>query len=151
MAKALPDSSFLLFIFLPFLFVSSSLCFEGIFWQFLTCGCQLWLRFTWQFNFFTGFIFQFHPSMYRPLQVVSIAMAAFSDGFMSQSVTAVGRIASTVIGTGNYIMNPERRAKRNVRVTRSANVHFCKAFWALSELPVLQVIFVLNSGMWPVA
>ncbi|ESO99938.1 hypothetical protein LOTGIDRAFT_113239 [Lottia gigantea] len=80
--------------------------------------------------------FQFCESMQRPLQMVAIAMASFSEGY--QETSQFMQLASTVFNSGKYIMNPDLRGKQVVNVTRSADVKFCKAFWGIPESDLLQ-------------
>lgn len=68
-------------------------------------------------------------------------MAAFSDGYAMRPKNQGGliRTAVSLLSSGKYIWNPERRAERIVSVTRHATIDFCKAFWSISETDFLRV------------
>ncbi|XP_064613572.1 hormone-sensitive lipase-like [Liolophura sinensis] len=80
--------------------------------------------------------FQFCESMQRPLQVVSVAMASFGDGY--QETSGLMQFASSVLNSGKYLLDPELRGKQVVHMTRTADVNFCKSFWAITETEIMQ-------------
>ena len=79
--------------------------------------------------------FQFCESMYRPVQLLAIAMASYSEGYLENS--QVMQTLSSVFNSGKYFMDPDLRAQQVVKVTRTADISFCKAFWGFSEAPVM--------------
>ena len=48
--------------------------------------------------------------MKKPLKTIVVALASFADGYNHNST--ILKIASSVLGGGRYIMNPELRAKQ---------------------------------------
>ncbi|KAI6192657.1 hypothetical protein M3Y96_01250200 [Aphelenchoides besseyi] len=42
---------------------------------------------------------------------------------------------SSLLHSGRYFLNPEERARRIIKVTREADLEFCRDFWNLSEIP----------------
>ncbi|XP_013139830.1 PREDICTED: hormone-sensitive lipase [Papilio polytes] len=72
--------------------------------------------------------FQFTPSMRGILKGISICMAGFSEAYYSH-----GNLISSVWTGGQYLIDPEMRARRIVNISQSASVEFCKAFWFLAE------------------
>lgn len=42
---------------------------------------------------------------------------------------------SSLLNSGRYLLSPEQRAKQIIKVTREADIEFCRGFWNLSELP----------------
>ncbi|KAK6964166.1 hormone-sensitive lipase [Biomphalaria glabrata] len=80
--------------------------------------------------------FQFCDSMYKPVQVLAIAMASYSEGYLETS--QMMQVASSVFNSGKYFLDPELRAQQVVKVTRTADIKFCKAFWGFSESPVMR-------------
>ncbi|KAK6173809.1 hypothetical protein SNE40_017204 [Patella caerulea] len=79
--------------------------------------------------------FQFCETMQRPLQMVAVAMASFSEGYQENS--QLMKLATSVFNSGKYFLNPELRGKQVVNVTRSADVKFCKAFWSITESDIM--------------
>ncbi|XP_005093044.1 hormone-sensitive lipase [Aplysia californica] len=75
--------------------------------------------------------FQFCDSMYRPVQALAIAMASYSEGYLESS--QMMQVASSVFNSGKYFLDPDLRAQQVVKVTRTADIRFCKAFWGFSE------------------
>lgn len=55
-------------------------------------------------------------------------MAGFSEAYYSH-----GNLISSVWTGGQYLIDPEMRARRIVNISQSASVEFCKAFWFLAE------------------
>ncbi|KAH9495219.1 DDB1- and CUL4-associated factor 8 [Bulinus truncatus] len=80
--------------------------------------------------------FQFCDSMYKPVQALAIAMASYSEGYLETS--QMMQVASSVFNSGKYFLDPELRAQQVVKVTRTADIKFCKAFWGFSESSVMQ-------------
>ncbi|KAL5019642.1 hypothetical protein ScPMuIL_002534 [Solemya velum] len=80
--------------------------------------------------------FQFCESMQKPLNVVSIAMASFSEGY--QETSNMMQLASSLFNSGKYILNPDLRAQQVVSITRTADISFCKAFWSITEASIMQ-------------
>ncbi|XP_067674831.1 hormone-sensitive lipase-like [Haliotis asinina] len=80
--------------------------------------------------------FQFCDSMQRPLHAVAIAMASFSEGYQENS--QVMQLATSLVSSGKYWMNPELRAQQVVYTTRTADVKFCKAFWGITETEIMK-------------
>ncbi|XP_041373869.1 hormone-sensitive lipase-like [Gigantopelta aegis] len=80
--------------------------------------------------------FQFCYSMQRPLIVVAIAMASFSEGYQENS--QIMKLATSIFSSGKYLFNPELRAQQVVNITRSADVNFCKAFWGITETEIMK-------------
>ena len=62
------------------------------------------------------------------LKGISICMAGFSEAYYSH-----GNLISSVWTGGQYLIDPEMRARRIVNISQSASVEFCKAFWFLAE------------------
>ncbi|XP_077985551.1 hormone-sensitive lipase-like [Glandiceps talaboti] len=83
--------------------------------------------------------FQYHESMQQSLSVISVAMASFSEGF-NKHEGGWARFASSLVNSGKYMMDPILRAEQIVKVTRNADIKFCKAFWSISEGDVMQAI-----------
>ncbi|BFZ14026.1 hypothetical protein BsWGS_17065 [Bradybaena similaris] len=75
--------------------------------------------------------FQFCQSMQRPMQLLAIAMASYSEGYLEPN--QMMQVATSVFNSGKYILDPELRAQQMVKVTRTADIQFCKAFWGFSE------------------
>lgn len=48
--------------------------------------------------------------MQRPLQVVSVAMASFGDGY--QETSGLMQFASSLLNSGKYLLDPELRGKQ---------------------------------------
>ncbi|KAJ1358760.1 hypothetical protein KIN20_017268 [Parelaphostrongylus tenuis] len=73
--------------------------------------------------------FQFSPSVSRIFRVIGIVLASYSLSWEKGH----GPIGS-IINTGRFFLSPEQRASRIVKVTREADIEFCKGFWNLAEL-----------------
>ncbi|KAJ8035503.1 Hormone-sensitive lipase [Holothuria leucospilota] len=76
--------------------------------------------------------FQFCESLYQPLNQMSLAVAAFGDGYQRQE-GAFSRVASSLFHGGRYSTNPDVRGKQVVDIFNTSDVRVCKAFWAISE------------------
>lgn len=85
--------------------------------------------------------FQFLPSMRGILKGISICMAGFSEAFYSH-----GNLISSVWTGGQYLIDPEMRARRIVNISQSASVEFCKAFWFLAESEIMKRVPSLMSS-----
>ncbi|XP_059062892.1 hormone-sensitive lipase [Achroia grisella] len=85
--------------------------------------------------------FQFNPSMRGILKGISICMAGFSEAYYSH-----GNLISSVWTGGQYIIDPEMRARRIVNISQSASVEFCKAFWFLAESEIMKRVPSLMSS-----
>ncbi|CAG4953093.1 unnamed protein product [Colias eurytheme] len=84
--------------------------------------------------------FQFAPSIRGILKGISICMAGFSEAYYSQ-----GNLISSVWTGGQYLIDPELRARRIVNISQSASVEFCKAFWFLTESEIMRRVPSLMS------
>ncbi|VDO40956.1 unnamed protein product [Haemonchus placei] len=73
--------------------------------------------------------FQFSPSVNRIFRVIGIVLASYSLSWEKGH----GPIGS-IINTGRFFLSPEQRASRIVKVTKEADIDFCKGFWNLAEL-----------------
>ncbi|XP_048483269.1 hormone-sensitive lipase isoform X2 [Plutella xylostella] len=85
--------------------------------------------------------FQFLPSMRGILKGISICMAGFSEAYYSH-----GNLISSVWTGGQYLLDPELRARRIVNISQSASVDFCKAFWFLAESEIMKRVPSLMSS-----
>uniref|UniRef100_A0A915EKV5 Hormone-sensitive lipase n=1 Tax=Ditylenchus dipsaci TaxID=166011 RepID=A0A915EKV5_9BILA len=72
--------------------------------------------------------FQFIPSVTRVFRIIGIILATYSLTWESRSA-AIG----SLINSGKMLLNPEQRAVRIIKVTREADIEFCRGFWNLSE------------------
>lgn len=72
--------------------------------------------------------FQFVPSVGRIFRFIGVILATYSLSWEKGH----GPIGS-LINSGRFILNPEQRASRIIKVTKEADIEFCKAFWNLSE------------------
>ncbi|KAL4228425.1 hypothetical protein ACF0H5_011472 [Mactra antiquata] len=79
--------------------------------------------------------FQFSESMQKVLQTVVIAMATYSECYEESSNMI--RIASSLLNGSKYMLDNESRAKQVVDITRTEDIKFCKAFWSITESPLL--------------
>ncbi|CAB3400966.1 unnamed protein product [Caenorhabditis bovis] len=73
--------------------------------------------------------FQFSPSINKIFRVIGIVLATYSLSWEKGH----GPIGS-LINTGRFFLSPEQRASRIIKVTKEADIDFCKGFWNLSEL-----------------
>ncbi|CAH1797098.1 unnamed protein product [Owenia fusiformis] len=85
--------------------------------------------------------FQFCQSMQRPLQVIGVAMASFSESYQESS--SFLQFANSFINSGKYLLDPELRAKQIVSITRNSTIQFCKAFWGITDTDVLHQLPML--------
>nr|XP_032517937.1 hormone-sensitive lipase isoform X2 [Danaus plexippus plexippus] len=85
--------------------------------------------------------FQFLPSMRNILKGISICMAGFSEAYYSH-----GNLISSMWTGGQYLIDPEMRARRIVNISQSASVEFCKAFWFLAESEIMRRVPSLMSS-----
>ncbi|XP_037293343.1 hormone-sensitive lipase isoform X2 [Manduca sexta] len=85
--------------------------------------------------------FQFLPSMRGILKGISICMAGFSEAYYCQ-----GNLISSVWTGGQYLIDPEMRARRIVNISQSASIEFCKAFWFLAESEIMKRVPSLMSS-----
>jgi len=84
------------------------------------------------------FFFQYSDSIRQSLHVVSVAMAAYGDGFRQHNHSFT-RALSSMLHSGKYMVNPELRAQRITELTQNPNIDFCKAFWGITEEYGVQV------------
>ncbi|KAI6219526.1 hypothetical protein M3Y99_01656000 [Aphelenchoides fujianensis] len=75
-----------------------------------------------------SFGFQFTPTVTYIFNVIGIVLATYSLSWGGSAALA------SLVNSGLYIMNPEERAKQIIKVTREADIEFCRDFWNLSEL-----------------
>uniref|UniRef100_A0A8R1HXG5 Hormone-sensitive lipase n=2 Tax=Caenorhabditis japonica TaxID=281687 RepID=A0A8R1HXG5_CAEJA len=73
--------------------------------------------------------FQFSPSINKIFRIIGIVLATYSLSW-EKGHGAIG----SLINTGRFFLSPEQRAERIIKVTREADIDFCKGFWNLSEL-----------------
>ncbi|KAK6765830.1 hypothetical protein RB195_025631 [Necator americanus] len=73
--------------------------------------------------------FQFSPSVNRIFRLIGIVLASYSLSWEKGH----GPIGS-IINTGRFFLSPEQRALRIIKVTKEADIDFCKGFWNLAEL-----------------
>ncbi|VVC91842.1 unnamed protein product [Leptidea sinapis] len=85
--------------------------------------------------------FQFQPSIRGILKGISICMAGFSEAYYSH-----GNLISSMWTGGQYLIDPELRARRIVNISQSASVEFCKAFWFLTESEIMRRVPSLMSA-----
>ncbi|CAB3247179.1 unnamed protein product [Arctia plantaginis] len=85
--------------------------------------------------------FQFLPSMRGILKGISICMAGFSEAYYCH-----GNLISSVWTGGQYLIDPEMRARRIVNISHSASIEFCKAFWFLAESEIMKRVPSLMSS-----
>lgn len=62
--------------------------------------------------------------------MIGIVLATYSLSWDNRSA-AFG----SLLNSGRYLLNPEQRAKQIIKVTREADIEFCRGFWNLSEIP----------------
>ncbi|XP_075976772.1 hormone-sensitive lipase isoform X2 [Anticarsia gemmatalis] len=84
--------------------------------------------------------FQFLPSMRGILKGISICMVGFSEAYYCH-----GNLISSVWNGGQYLIDPEMRARRIVNISQSASIEFCKAFWFLAESEIMKRVPSLMS------
>ena len=71
--------------------------------------------------------FQFAPSIGRVFHFIGIVLATYSVRWEK------GTSWASLLHSGRLMLSPERRAKRIIKVTREADISFCKGFWNMSE------------------
>ncbi|XP_014288475.1 hormone-sensitive lipase [Halyomorpha halys] len=79
--------------------------------------------------------FQFCDSMATVLKALNILMATFSEVYYSD-----GFIIDPLLRGSKYWVDPEVRAKRIVNIAKYASVDFCKNYWFLGEVEIMQRI-----------
>uniref|UniRef100_A0A915PGC5 Hormone-sensitive lipase n=1 Tax=Setaria digitata TaxID=48799 RepID=A0A915PGC5_9BILA len=72
--------------------------------------------------------FQFPPSVGRIFRLIGVILAIYSLSW-EKGRSALG----SFLNSPRFILSPEQRAKRIVKVTREADIEFCRSFWNLSE------------------
>ncbi|TMS36568.1 hypothetical protein L596_003703 [Steinernema carpocapsae] len=73
--------------------------------------------------------FQFSPSVCKIFRFIGVVLATYSlcrEGGHGP--------LGTLIHSGRFFLSPEQRAERIIKVTREADIDFCRGFWNLSEL-----------------
>ncbi|MCP9266109.1 Hormone-sensitive lipase [Dirofilaria immitis] len=75
-----------------------------------------------------GFQVRFPPSVGRIFRLIGIVLAIYSLSWEKGC-----SILGSFLNSPRFILNPEQRAKRIVKVTREADIEFCRSFWNLSE------------------
>ncbi|CAJ0577267.1 unnamed protein product, partial [Mesorhabditis spiculigera] len=73
--------------------------------------------------------FQFSPTCSRIFRFIGVILATYSLSWERGH----GPIGS-LINSGRFFLSPEQRAARIIKVTKEADIGFCKGFWNLSEL-----------------
>uniref|UniRef100_A0A7E4VSK6 Hormone-sensitive lipase n=1 Tax=Panagrellus redivivus TaxID=6233 RepID=A0A7E4VSK6_PANRE len=73
--------------------------------------------------------FQFSQSVMRVFRVIGFVLATYSLSWEKGQ----GPINS-LIHSSKYLISPEQRALRIVKVIRESDIEFCKGFWNLSEI-----------------
>uniref|UniRef100_A0A0N5B1D1 Hormone-sensitive lipase n=1 Tax=Syphacia muris TaxID=451379 RepID=A0A0N5B1D1_9BILA len=73
--------------------------------------------------------FQFAPSVGRVFRFIGVVLATYSLSWEK----GYGPLNS-LLSTGRFILSPEQRGSRILKVTQEADIDFCKGFWNLSEL-----------------
>ncbi|XP_073981258.1 hormone-sensitive lipase isoform X2 [Rhodnius prolixus] len=76
---------------------------------------------------------QFCDSMATVLRALCTLMASFSEMYYCD-----GRIIDPLVKCSKYLIDPELRAKRIVNISRYASAEFCKNFWFLGEMELMQ-------------
>ncbi|VDN19057.1 unnamed protein product [Gongylonema pulchrum] len=80
--------------------------------------------------------FQFPPSVGRIFRFIGIILATYSLSW-EKGRTTLG----SLLNSPRFILSPEQRATRIVKVTREADIEFCRGFWNLSEFGNASVFF----------
>ncbi|KAI1725470.1 alpha/beta hydrolase fold domain-containing protein [Ditylenchus destructor] len=75
--------------------------------------------------------FQFPHSVARIFRIIGIVLATYSLSWESRATAF-----ASLINSGKLLLNPEQRAVRIIKITREADISFCRGFWNLSEIPV---------------
>uniref|UniRef100_A0A0N4ZII1 Hormone-sensitive lipase n=1 Tax=Parastrongyloides trichosuri TaxID=131310 RepID=A0A0N4ZII1_PARTI len=79
--------------------------------------------------------FQFCPSVGKMFKIIGILLATYSLAWEKGN----GAFGS-LIKSAKFLLSPEERASRIIKITREADVEFCKGFWNLPELGALPAI-----------
>ncbi|KAL1138731.1 hypothetical protein AAG570_008793 [Ranatra chinensis] len=77
--------------------------------------------------------FQFCESIAIILKALAILMASFSEVYYGGN-----RIMDSLWNGGKYLIDTELRAKRIVNISQYASAEFCKTFWFLGEMELMQ-------------
>lgn len=83
--------------------------------------------------------FQFSNSLKMPLTGCAIALASYNDGYEAFQNNLLGKTAKILFSSSKYVINPELRAEKLADIMKNANVEFCKAFWQLTETPLVHM------------
>ncbi|KAI1731965.1 alpha/beta hydrolase fold domain-containing protein [Ditylenchus destructor] len=75
--------------------------------------------------------FQFPHSVARIFRIIGIVLATYSLSWESRATAF-----ASLINSGKLLLNPEQRAVRIIKITREADISFCRGFWNLSEIQV---------------
>ncbi|KAK0396970.1 hypothetical protein QR680_001927 [Steinernema hermaphroditum] len=73
--------------------------------------------------------FQFVPSVCKIFRFIGVVLATYSLSWEDGH----GPLG-TFLHSGRFLLSPEQRAERIIKITREADIEFCRAFWNLSEL-----------------
>uniref|UniRef100_A0A0K0EH28 Hormone-sensitive lipase n=1 Tax=Strongyloides stercoralis TaxID=6248 RepID=A0A0K0EH28_STRER len=79
--------------------------------------------------------FQFCPSICKMFKIIGILLATYSLTWEKGN----GAFGS-LIKSAKFLLSPEERASRIIKITREADVEFCKGFWNLPEVGALPAI-----------
>eukprot|EP00730_Choanoeca_flexa_P002427 TRINITY_DN11047_c0_g1_i4.p1 TRINITY_DN11047_c0_g1~~TRINITY_DN11047_c0_g1_i4.p1 ORF type:complete len:836 (+),score=162.49 TRINITY_DN11047_c0_g1_i4:312-2510(+) len=88
--------------------------------------------------------FMYPPRIRNLMQVITMAMASFSDGFRSKHTGAFMRGLASAMAAMKYAVSPEEKAKRLLEQITSHDCHFVKAFWNLAESTFAQNVNKLS-------
>lgn len=83
--------------------------------------------------------FQFCKSMRSVLKFIASCMAGFSEGYYSDR-SKLAKTTSSMWTSGKFLLDPELRARRIVNLSQNSDVHFCKAFWLLTESEMMSKV-----------
>ncbi|VDM95916.1 unnamed protein product [Thelazia callipaeda] len=72
--------------------------------------------------------FQFPPSVGRIFRFIGVLLAIYSLSWEKGRSTL-----GSFLYSPRFLLNPEQRAERIVKVTHEADIEFCRGFWNLSE------------------
>uniref|UniRef100_A0A1I8A1I7 Abhydrolase_3 domain-containing protein n=1 Tax=Steinernema glaseri TaxID=37863 RepID=A0A1I8A1I7_9BILA len=86
--------------------------------------------------------FQFRPSVCKIFRFIGVVLATYSLSWENGH----GPLG-TFIHSGRFLLSPEQRAERIIKITREADVEFCRAFWNLSELGSMGKWFCPNMAI----
>lgn len=76
--------------------------------------------------------FQFSPSLRPFLQTVVISMVSYGETYGKQQ-SGLGQAALSLLTSGKYVMDPEKRGSEFERITQNLDLQFWKSFWNLTE------------------